>query len=195
MSIEKEIEFKNLLTKDEYLKLLEAFQFKADEALHQVNVYFSTEHLPLSEKKRAFRMRIKNNKYELTLKEADNELVSYETTVDINVQEAANILQTQEVDLQQYEPFKNLGNKLHILGSLETWRIETEFKGGLLVFDHSKYGQVEDYEVEYETTSEIEGARIFNLFLQQHQIPTRFANKKIVRFYEELLKAETRTGE
>lgn len=68
------------------------------------------------------------------------------------------------------------------IGSLTTHRAEIEYKGGLLVLDHSEYLGVEDFELEYEVTDEAAGKRIFISLLEEKRIPMRPADKKIARF-------------
>src|SRR5690625_4119666 len=68
MAQEIEIEYKMLLTKTEFERLLSSNPFpKAGEK--QINYYFDTKHFSLQKKSCALRIREKNNIYQLTLKE------------------------------------------------------------------------------------------------------------------------------
>src|SRR5690625_2654192 len=67
MKQEIEIEYKNLLTKSEYKRLLRLYPFQ--KAIKQHNYYFETAQLQLQKQKSALRIRKKNNEYVLTLKQ------------------------------------------------------------------------------------------------------------------------------
>lgn len=69
MTQEIEIEFKNLLTKSEFLKLSEALCMKEHDFKQQVNHYFDTKDFSLKQKKSALRIREKDGAFVLTLKE------------------------------------------------------------------------------------------------------------------------------
>ncbi|WP_212685903.1 CYTH domain-containing protein, partial [Salmonella enterica] len=68
MAQEIEIEFKNLLTEEEYLKLLSNLPFPKYSQT-QTNYYFETEDFSLKAHGSALRIREKNGNYTLTLKE------------------------------------------------------------------------------------------------------------------------------
>lgn len=74
-------------------------------------------------------------------------------------------------------------NSLNYFGSLTTVRAEVEYKGGLIVLDHSYYLNTEDFELEYEVTNEPEGYKVFSKLLEELQIPLRPTDNKIKRFY------------
>ena len=68
-----EIEFKNLLTKDEYLELLtkefpEDSSQRKKKAIHQTNYYFDTSNKDLKKQNSALRVRITDSTNEMTLK-------------------------------------------------------------------------------------------------------------------------------
>ena len=69
MSQNLEIEFKNMLTKEEYERLIKTFQFHKSSIYTQENHYFDTAHFDLKEKGSALRIRQKDGKFELTLKQ------------------------------------------------------------------------------------------------------------------------------
>src|SRR5690606_41963739 len=68
MTKELEIEDKNMLEQNEYNRLLEAFEVKAEEIKTQTNHYFDTKDFSLKAKRCALRIRVKNEDYECTLK-------------------------------------------------------------------------------------------------------------------------------
>ncbi|MGI2327419.1 CYTH domain-containing protein [Planococcus sp. YIM B11945] len=185
MSKELEIEFKNMLTKENYEELLAFFNFRPSDAQTQENQYFDTSDFQLKEKRFALRIRKKNDRFECTLKTPAAE-GNYEITDFLTAQEAQNIRHSVSFDaLEVLAVLSTEGiewKRLRPIGSLITHRIEFEYEGGLLVLDHSLYNGVEDYELEYEVSDAASGKQKFENFLQQHNIPSRPADKKIARF-------------
>ena len=190
MSQQMEIEFKNLLTKDEYTRLLAFFNIRSEQIIRQENHYFDTPNYDLKNAASGLRIRVLPNYIECTLKERSSENAHLETTDILTADVAAKMISgiTFEAPSVEQQLLKMNVNKdeLQLFGSLTTNRVELEYKGGLLVFDHSFYLQCEDYEVEYETNDEHTGFSIFEQFLTQHNIEKRYAKKKIARFAEAL---------
>lgn len=185
-----EIEFKNLLTKEEYEHLLNYFRVKPIQIIPQANHYFETPEGHLKKAMSGLRIRQIGDYYECTLKEKSSEHGHLETTVEITKEQADTVLTTGRFPFHEItsrlEAIDVPLNDLHLFGSLQTDRVELPYKGGLLVLDHSKYLQQEDYEVEYETSDEKEGVLLFQHFLETHHIPQRPTDKKIARFMKAL---------
>mgnify|MGYP003466635109 FL=1 len=190
MSQQMEIEFKNLLTKEEYTRLLTFFNIRPEQIVHQENHYFDTPNYDLKNAASGLRIRILPHHIECTLKERSSENAHLETTDPLTADVAAQMIRglTFEAPSVEQRLLEMNINKaeLQLFGSLTTNRVELAYEGGLLVFDHSFYLQCEDYEVEYETNDEYTGFTIFQQFLTQHQIEKRYAKKKIARFSEAL---------
>lgn len=184
---ELEIEFKNLLTKEEYTKLLDYYNYSPDDAFSQVNHYFDTENFELKNHKSALRIRQKEDQYECTLKKPAP-IGKLEITDALSPQQAESMLKLQSFDAPEVEvELKALGidwNSLKLIGTLATNRIEFEIPGGLLVLDHSTYLEHEDFEVEFEVADADEGKKQFEAMLQEHEIPVRKTLKKIARFMQ-----------
>lgn len=182
MTKELEIEFKNMLTKEEYSKLL-AEQKTAP--ISQTNHYFDTADFQLRDQKAALRLRSIGSRFECTLK-TPAASGNYETTDALNQQQASAMLELGQFNAPEVSAeLERLGVSpadLVPIGSLTTHRVEVEYEGGLLVLDHSEYLGVEDYELEYEVTDEVSGKRIFISLLEEKHIPLRPADKKIARF-------------
>lgn len=187
MSKELEIEFKNLLTEDEYQNLLERFGRSTADAKTQINHYFDTADFQLRKQHSALRIRQKGSTYECTLKiPATNGY--YEITDKLQEQQAQQIFKNYAFPAPEVaEALQELGispDLLHLLGSLTTHRIEFPYQSGLLVLDHSEYMGTADYELEYEVADFDEGKQRFERFLAEHGLPFREADKKIARFMD-----------
>ncbi|MFY3790356.1 CYTH domain-containing protein [Ureibacillus sp. MALMAid1270] len=190
MSQEIEIEYKNLLTKEQYEMLLIEFKIDQQQVKRQTNHYFDTPQWHLRKLSSGLRIRETASKIVCTLKEKTSEHTHLETTDRITAEEAALMLNGKEFHapsvkskLQQLQvPIQ----ELKVFGTLTTDRVEIPYENGLLVLDHSFYLNSDDYEVEYETNDEIIGSTIFNKFLLKYNIEQRKTDKKIARFMNAL---------
>ena len=184
MSTNLEIEFKNMLSESEYEQLLNHFSISEEQIWTQKNVYFDTKAFDLKRQKAALRVRIKNNTYELTLK----------TQAEVGLLETNQIITKADYKTLKhdhclvhgpvYETLMELGiniNDLRVITDLTTKRAEVDYQDGLLVLDKSFYGEVIDFELEYEVKDYDKGLNIFNELLAKHNIPTRPAQNKIKR--------------
>lgn len=188
MSQEIEIEFKNLLTKDEFIKIKDAFHIQDQEFLLQENHYFDTPQFSLKELGAALRIRKKKDQYVMTLKEPA-EVGLLETHQVLSDEEAHSMMKTGVLkDGQVLERLLSLSiniTNITYFGSLSTFRAEKNYENGLLVLDHSRYLTVEDFELEYEAKDETIGKKVFEDLLQDLNIPVRATKNKIRRFYEQ----------
>lgn len=190
MSQEIEIEFKNILTKEQYFDLLKKFHITDNMIVRQTNHYFDTPEGHLKQLKSGLRIRETKNRTVCTLKEKTSKNVHLETT-DIVTKEEAECMLTDGTILAPNVKEKLLQlnvpiERLKVFGSLTTDRVELPYKGGTLVFDHSFYLNCNDYEVEYETSNEKIGTEIFQQFLYEYGIEKLVADKKIARFMKAL---------
>ncbi|MEG0383499.1 CYTH domain-containing protein [Solibacillus cecembensis] len=186
MSQQIEIEFKNLLTKEQYDRLFLAFSVEATQIERQINHYFDTPAQHLKNVLSGLRIRMVGPHIECTLKEKTAEHQHLETTEQLNTQQAEQMLAGQSLPpLTIRERLQDLQvplDDLQRFGTLTTDRVELPYEGGLLVFDHSFYLHCEDYEVEYETNDETFGKNIFSQFLLKYDITPKPTPKKIARF-------------
>jgi uncharacterized protein YjbK len=157
-----EIEFKTLITKQEYLNLIKEFKLEND-IFSQTNYYFDTENSDLMNKKTVLRIR-KKKQYKLTKKEKD---------INGNKESSIYLKDTEALDMI------NNGFDAHIINepyyvknvcALTTLRAKTKYKDGIIFFDHSIYNNIEDYEIEYEAENYEKGKKIFEEFLKEHKI-------------------------
>lgn len=191
MSQTIEIEFKNLLSREEFDRMVSFFQLHDDQFIKQINHYFDTKSFALKNKGCALRIREKDSQYEMTLKQPHSDGL-LETNQTITAQEAQAFINGG--------PLKNGAVKSQIttlgidytefvyFGTLTTERAEWDYQNGLLVLDKSTYLNTEDYEVEYEVIKREDGLPIFVALLSQLKIPVRQTKNKIQRFYEQKMK-------
>ncbi|RHW43231.1 CYTH domain-containing protein [Neobacillus notoginsengisoli] len=181
-----EIEFKNLLEKDEFELVAKEFGIAPGAFRRQVNHYFDTPAFSLKELGAALRIREKSGKYILTLKQP-HDVGLLETDQIISAKEAEKALRQGLLpEGGVASQVRKMGVHFHELaffGSLATTRAEVSYENGLLVLDHSTYLDTEDYELEYEVEDYHIGKQLFESLLGRLGIPIRKTPNKIQRFY------------
>ncbi|WP_394235395.1 CYTH domain-containing protein [Niallia oryzisoli] len=189
MSQNIEIEFKNMLEKEEFDRLLTKFHLTPLDFFRQENHYFDTKDFSLKQKGCALRIREKNDKYEMTLKEPHPDGL-LETNEILTQEYAQTLLNRGHIkDGIIKRQISELGinmNDLCYFGTLMTERAEIPYHGGLLVLDSSSYLNNKDYELEYEVSNRESGMAIFHQLLGEMKIPIRKTDNKVKRFYDEL---------
>jgi uncharacterized protein YjbK len=185
MKQEIEIEFKNLLTKEEFETLTNAFSLQ-QSFISQTNYYFDTHELSLKSHGAALRIRLKKDTYTLTLKQP-HDIGLLETHETVTEEEAKRIIAGEDIPSGAITGrIKDLGvspSALTYLGELTTSRAETSYEEGVLVLDHSHYLSCDDYELEYEVQDEERGHASFLSLLKTYHIPQRKTDNKIKRFF------------
>ncbi|MCS0672558.1 CYTH domain-containing protein [Cytobacillus firmus] len=183
-----EIEFKNMVNREEFSSLIDFLNIRSEDFSEQENHYFDTPDFLLKAKGSALRIRQKNGSFELTLKQPHPEGL-LETNENLTESEAAEMIQTGKIPAELIiRSIKELGiktDKLQYFGTLATKRAEKEYMKGLAVLDHSRYLNKEDFELEYEVDNRHEGELTFLNLLKQLNIPVRKTENKIKRFYNE----------
>ncbi|MDC3417195.1 CYTH domain-containing protein [Aquibacillus salsiterrae] len=189
MAQEIEIEFKNMLTKQEYDKLRKSLQLDYAIPIEQTNHYFETNDFKLKNAKVALRIREVNNLWQLTLKEPyqDGLLETHDTLSEQEAREwlKGNILPKPHVAKQLNKLGIDFAH-LHYGGALKTYRLETNYKETTVVLDYSIYNGISDYELELEANTKDHGEKIFFEVLANHSIKYSKAPNKIERFYTSL---------
>jgi uncharacterized protein YjbK len=197
MKQEIEIEFKNLLTEEEFRLLLIEYSLSESQFTLQQNHYFDTASFSLKETGAALRIRYKKGVYTLTLKQPLEEGI-LETHQSLSNEEANNMLTGGSlVQGDVYSIVQSLQvdpTSIIYLGTLETNRAEVQYRDGTLVFDHSHYLNKDDFELEYEATHFKQGQEDFATLLKKYGIPTRKTENKIRRFFNEKMNVLKRGG-
>lgn len=157
-----EIEAKYLLQKDDFQRILEDFQKNEMKYKVQVNYYFDTPDFKLQQNKLMFRVRYYGDFYKATLKLPNGDNGILEVTETVSQEEFINLCAGRGIyEGIVQEKLKELGYDvfaLELITSLETKRHSCLYKGGEIFFDENSYGDVVDYEIEYEVYTNIEEA-------------------------------------
>ncbi|MCU5745994.1 CYTH domain-containing protein [Staphylococcus sp. SQ8-PEA] len=186
MATNNEIEFKQLLSEEQYSQLKND-HFKHTPAFTQTNYYIDTPDFTLKHHLCALRIRKKHNTLEMTLKvPAKVGLLEYnfETNVQPHIGEQLHPSALPQDITEELESINANIHQLEILGSLTTTRMEVAKGDNLLVLDKSEYLDVTDYELEYEVDNYDEGRVEFRQLLQSYGIDYQEPDNKVKRFFD-----------
>ncbi|MCL1631027.1 CYTH domain-containing protein [Sporolactobacillus sp. CPB3-1] len=187
MTQQLEIEYKNMLTAEEFSALCTAFRIKASAFIKQVNCYFDTPTFALKAKKTVLRIRETGNQHDFTLKQPHNGMI-LETHQLLDAAESRAMIQMGIVPSGEIEQvITQLGvdaDKLVFIGELITKRCQFPYQSGTLFLDHSIYLDHDDYELEYEAADPYSGDAIFSALLREHCIPRRPSKSKMIRLFQ-----------
>lgn len=182
-----EIEYKTLLTKNEYQQLLPLFSDIT--ATKQTNYYIDTADFSIRDAKMALRVRAFENRAELTLK-IPQQVGNMEYNQSLTLEKCHTLINTcvlpeGEIRTLLTHAAINL-DELKVLGSLTTIRYEKETTIGLMALDENHYFDKTDYELELEVIDAKMGKEQFDYFLQAHHIHYKYAKPKVARFAQNL---------
>jgi len=190
MNQELEIEYKQLLTSYEFAMLLNVFHIGDRDFIKQENTYFDTFSFDLKAARSALRIRHRLEQFVLTLKQTA-EVGMIETHQSLTSEEIANLEHHGQLPTGAITTRLNqLGIEnimLQRLGTLTTYRAECSYRKGMLIFDHSLYLGLEDFELEYEVQNPELGKRVFLQLLHDHHIVSTPTKNKIARFFDRKL--------
>ncbi|MCE5001676.1 CYTH domain-containing protein [Staphylococcus pseudoxylosus] len=185
MATNNEIEFKQLLTENQY-NVIHKTYFNEIEPFKQTNFYIDTPDFDLKDHKSALRIRVKDDYLEMTLKiPAEVGLTEYNFETHI-VPELNKPIPEQSLPSEILEQLTKMDIdliELIILGSLKTERLEKEINGNLLVLDKSTYLDFEDFELEYEVEDYDEGLIQFKSILEKFDMKHEIPANKVQRFF------------
>ncbi|MFK3937268.1 CYTH domain-containing protein [Alkalihalobacillus sp. NPDC078783] len=187
MAQELEFETKTLVLSDEFKALHTFFQTTNQQATTQHNHYFETLDFGLKDAGSALRIREKNGKSTLTLKQPAHSggLLETHQSVTEDEQKVAihkNKLPDGEV-LERVHSLQVQSNDLQFIGTLTTERLEFPYDGGTVCLDKSSYLGVIDYELEFEGTSMEHAEQILTSILKQTNIQRKNTPNKVARFF------------
>lgn len=178
-----EVEFKTLLTKEEYERLIEKFGDSHTDI--QTNHYFDTPRFSLKALESSLRVR-ERDALELTLKKKKG-YATQEYTLPITEEIFESIKANGEVpDSELKSELSPLigSQKLINFLSLSTKRTYTQYKKGILFLDKSTFCGETDYELEYEARNYLDGKKEFIELINDLQIQYKKSEKKVQRAFK-----------
>ena len=180
-----DVEFKSLLTENEYNKLLDFFTSAKSD--FQTNHYFDTKRFSLKALNASLRVREREN-FELTFKRKKGYSTDLKS-VTITQEEFDNLKETGVVDKEELaSDILNLikDQKLVNFLSLSTLRYYVPYGNGILNIDKSEYVGITDYEIEYSSKNYHQGKADFIKIISEFGIQYKKSDKKIKRAYNAL---------
>lgn len=165
-----EIEFKILLDKTIYQKILDDYQNQKIDDYVQTNYYLF--HPKLDQKKYSLRIRYKKGNYELTLK-TPNRLGLNEYNENINEDIKNKIFDHQKVSNKIFDILEKDGidyKELQCGHYLTTHRVDIPLTHGLLSLDANEYNGHHDYELEFEVDDCELGFKEFQNIIQVYHL-------------------------
>lgn len=177
-----EIEYKTLLTKSEYLRLLS--DFSDVRPVIQTNYYIDTPNLDMKNHRFSLRIRTFEEIAELTLK-IPQEVGNQEYNQILDIQTAHQLIENFQLPVGHIADIISVTDvpidKLTVWGSLTTKRHEKETSIGLMALDENEFNGHIDYELEVEVTDAEEGKILFDEFLRKNAIQFKYASSKVAR--------------
>lgn len=177
-----EVQFKTLLTLEEYNRLIE--KFKGSRSDNQTNHYFDTSRFSLKALGASLRVRERDN-FELTLKRKKGYNLQ-EITLPINEEvfyeiRSTGVLPDNEI---KTELIPLIGDqKLINFFSLSTERIYLQYKSGIIFIDKSEYLNSVDYELSYLGKKSNDTKKEFIQLISELGIQYKKSEKKIKRAF------------
>lgn len=176
------VQFKTLLSSEEYSKIME--KFRGNKLDYQTNHYFDTTRFSLKALDSSLRVRERDT-MELTLKRKKGYSMQ-----DITVPITPEIF--EDMKMNGTIPDSEIKNELIPLIadqklvnfiSLSTLRMYLPYKNGVLYVDKNEYLGNTDYELEYEAKNYNEGKKDFIQLISELGIQYKKSDKKIKRAF------------
>lgn len=147
MKTNLEIEYKTLITEEEFNRIIKAYPFSSTL---QKNSYYNSCVTDLHRLGFAIRIREIDNTYLFTMKEK-SELGNMEYEVELDEDSVDALYSDKLKDLFKEKKIEGPFTKI---GELRTFRTEVKFNYGLLCIDENHYNDKVDYEIEYEINND-----------------------------------------
>ena len=184
---EIEIEFKNLLKKDQYDALYEKYNLSNSEEIINKNFYYDDADESFKKIGAALRIRYTNKKTEITLKiKGETQNVEINVPLDEKYPKEPTVLPILPNEIIAELERMNVKIKTPMLiQKIETLRHEVTLEEGLLVLDKTTFiNDIVDYELEFETKDYESGLAAFEKLLEENNIYKNPAKPKIARAVE-----------
>lgn len=186
MSKEIEIEFKSMLTQNDYEKLLHYYNVTNKQFVIQTNLYFDTVDFQLKQRGMGLRIRYFSDTAEATLK-IPQTVGLLEVTDRLSLDEVEQAINKDQFTPQATEILGQLRtlnislSDLHLIGKLITKRAEFTIPEGKLALDESWYSDYHDFELELEVPDYNFNEGDFKQLLNKFELPYRKTKNKIAR--------------
>ena len=180
---EKEIEFKNLLSQNDYEKLYNSLNLDQEQTIINKNYYYDHNDI-LKNNNMALRIRDFNKKREITLKikgKYENIEINIPLPLEATIEQYnfENLPEDIQLELKKHNI---VPKNFYLLQYIETTRKEKDTYEGLLVLDKTTFrNNIVDYELEFEVTDYEKGKENFEKLLNDFNIPFQPAKPKIAR--------------
>ena len=184
---EIEIEFKNLLTENQYDALYEKYDLSNSEEIINKNFYYDDADESFKKIGAALRIRYTNKKTEMTLKiKGKTQNVEVNVPLDERYPKEPTVLPILPNEIIAELERMNVKIKTPMLiQKIETLRHEITLEEGLLVLDKTTFiNEIVDYELEFETKDYESGLAAFEKLLEENNIDKNPAKPKIARAVE-----------
>ena len=184
---EIEIEFKNLLTENQYDALYEKYDLSNSEKIINKNFYYDDANESFKNIGAALRIRYTNKKIEMTLKiKGETQNVEINVPLDERYPKEPTVLPILPNEIISELEQMNVKIKTPMLiQKIETLRHEVTLEEGLLVLDKTTFiNDIVDYELEFETKDYESGLAAFEKLLEENNIDKSPAKPKIARAVE-----------
>ena len=185
---EIEIEFKNLLAKDQYEDLYEKYNLSNFEEIINKNFYYDDANESFKKIGAALRIRYTNKKTEMTLKiKGETQNIEINVSLDERYPKEPTVLPILPNEIIAELERMNVKIKTPMLiQKIETLRHEVTLEEGLLVLDKTTFiNDIVDYELEFETKDYESGLAAFEKLLEENNIEKNPAKPKIARAVED----------
>lgn len=185
MSQSVEIEYKNMLDESKYTMLCQEFDNQETEILDMTNYYFDTKTSSLRDNRIALRIRVLEDKIEVTLKTPvkDGKLETTDTfsPTEFHSDNPIELITKAESVIKKLRENDVTPSDLIQIGWLRTLRHETPLPIGLLAVDQSWYENGHDFELELEVSDAVTGKAAFKQLLKEYDIPKNKSKNKLKR--------------
>lgn len=181
---EIEIEFKNLLTKEDYEKIFTTLNLSELEPITNKNFYYDDADESFKKANSALRIRYTNKKTEMTLKiKGADQNIEINVPLDDTYPKEPAVLPVLPNEIMSELEKLNLTIKTPLLTQkIETLRYEIKTSDGLLVLDKNTFlNDIIDYELEFEATDFEIGKIAFEKILKNFEITEHPSKPKIAR--------------
>lgn len=176
-----ELEQKALITEQQHDSLLNKYEIIDTKV--QTNIYFETEDDYFKTLSSALRVRIIDNKYQLTLKIKAAQAGHTEYNYEIERSELENMMQTKQVP-KQLSHMITKGILLTRHAIITTERKTFNYLDHIVELDKTDFGDNIDYEIEIESTDFSRATKTMDALLKENEIEFKPGCSKIKRYYQ-----------